>query len=208
MEVLTFFILGNFLGIFYPCGEICSVFWWLWECVLLEHLGSGASPAPTPPVSTVKVEMQNPRHRGLSLVSHQILWNWLLPRTYCRGRWLISEKLPSVSLLLKILQWAECCGCYPVPSDTSFSPRTSGIWSTVTWDHRTHLNEPIPLNADVPGNSLYWLQIFLQNLMTCQNANTESSTTFSLQTALHFKGCLDFYLFLLMCSDDTSYNKY
>lgn len=38
------------------------------------------------PVATVKVEIQNPRHRVVCPVSHQNLWNWLLPKTYCRGR--------------------------------------------------------------------------------------------------------------------------
>lgn len=49
MEMLTFFILVNFLWAFCPCREICSVLWWLWECILLEHPfppGIGAFPAP------------------------------------------------------------------------------------------------------------------------------------------------------------------
>lgn len=63
---------GRFRGV--PCCSIPS-FLAMW---LFQLQGS--------PVATVKVEIRNPRHRVVSLVSHQNLWNWLLPKTYCRGR--------------------------------------------------------------------------------------------------------------------------
>lgn len=200
MEMLTFFILVNFLWVFCPCREICSVLWWLWECILLEHpfsLGSGAFAAPgfcnrckngnAKPQAQDFVSCSSPNPLEL-IIAKDIL-----------QREIISEKLPSVSLALKILSVGQILWLVPHSFRYQLLPQnfwdveqllgiTEHTWmKPLLWMQQMFLGTPEVL--------LYWFQIFCQNLMTCQNANTGFSTSFSLLTAVHGKVCLDFIYF-------------
>lgn len=108
------FHLGKFSLSLRPCREICSVLWWLWECILLEHpfsLGSGAFAAPgfcnrcksgnTKPQAQDFVSCSSPNPLEL-IIAKDIL-----------QREIISEKLPSVSLALKILSVGQILWLVP-----------------------------------------------------------------------------------------------
>lgn len=144
MEMLTFFILVNFLWVFCPCREICSVLWWLWECILLEHpfsLGSGAFAAPgfcnrckngnAKPQAQDFVSCSSPNPLEL-IIAKDIL-----------QREIISEKLPSVSLALKILSVGQIL--WLVPHSFRYQILPQNFWdvehsylgsqNTLEWSH-------------------------------------------------------------------------
>lgn len=202
MEMLTFFILVSFLPVFCPCREVCSVFWWLWECSLLEQplpLGSGAFPAPSFSYNHCKSRNTKPQAQGFVSCFSPNPLELIIAKAILQ-REIISEKLPSVSLALKILSLEQML--WLLPHSFRYQLLAQNFWEvehsylgsqgTLEWAHSFECSR-------TPDVSLYWFQIFCQNLMTCQNADTEFSTSFSLCWQLCRKRVPGFFIYFFSC---------